>query len=99
MFERLGRAMYRARWRVIIVWSIVLLLAIPLAPEAGSALKGGGFANGVSEADSAASMLVSDMHFYRSSLTVIFTSPTLKATDPRFRQAMAQALQPAARMP
>jgi RND superfamily putative drug exporter len=97
LFERLGRAMYHGRWVVIGIWLTVLLVSLPFVPRVSSVLKGGGFANGVS--DQATSLLVRDLHFYPSNLTVIFTSPTLTATDPRFRRAMEQALVPARSLP
>ncbi|HXT38220.1 MAG TPA: MMPL family transporter [Chloroflexota bacterium] len=98
MFERLGRAMYHARWAVLAVWLLVLALSAPFAPQVSHVLKGGGFANGTSESDRATNRLVSDLGVPPSSLTVIFTSPTLRATDPRFRQAMRAALAPAAHL-
>lgn len=99
MFPRLGHWIYRARWQVIGVWAILLAIALPFVPQASRVLKGGGFANGISESDRATALLVKDLHFYPSSLTIIFSSPTLRATDPAFRRAMEAALVPAARLP
>lgn len=99
MFERLGHTMYRARWLVLGLWFVVLVISLPFVPRVSSVLKGGGFANGVSESDQATSLLVRDLGFYPSNLTVIFTSPSMKASDPRFRRAMEQALAPARALP
>ncbi len=99
MFDRLGRTMFRARRLVVVAWLLVLLCSIPFAPRASSALKGGGFANGTSETDQATALLVSDLGYYPSNLTVVFSSPTLRAEDPRFRRAMEAALAPVARLP
>ena len=99
MFLSLGHLTYRHRWQVIAVWAILLALSLPFAPQASTVLRGGGFANGVSEADRATNTLVSDLHFYPSSLTVIFGSRVLRADDPSFRRAMEAALIPAARLP
>jgi RND superfamily putative drug exporter len=90
--------MYHARWVVLAVWLLVLALSAPFVPQVSSVLKGGGFANGTSESDRATNLLVSDLGVPPSSLTVIFTSPTLRATDPRFQQAMRAALVPAAHL-
>ncbi|HWE63304.1 MAG TPA: MMPL family transporter [Chloroflexota bacterium] len=99
MFLRLGHFIYRARWQVIAIWVVMLAICLPFVSQASSVLKGGGFANGVSESDRASTLLVRDLHFYPSNLTIIFSSATLRATDPRFRQAMVAALAPAARLP
>jgi len=99
MFNRYGHAVYRARRLVLVVWCGVLLVSLPFAPRADSVLKGGGFANGVSEADQATSLMVRDLGFFPSNLTVIFTSKTLQATSPQFRRSMQMALVSAGRLP
>jgi RND superfamily putative drug exporter len=99
MFERLGHAVYHRRWLVIGLWALLLLVTLPFAPIAGHVLKGGGFANGVSESDRGSAILVQDLGFFPSNLTVIFSSPTLRATDPRFVAAMRAALAPARHLP
>jgi RND superfamily putative drug exporter len=91
--------MYHRRWLVIAIWAVVLVVTLPLAPLTSQVLKGGGFDNGVSEADRGSSLLVQDLGFYPSNLTAIFSSPTLKATDPRFVAAMRAALASAQRLP
>ncbi|MGH2344718.1 MAG: MMPL family transporter, partial [Chloroflexota bacterium] len=99
MFEQLGRTMYRARWTVVILWLLVLGASLPFLPRVSGVLKGGGFANGTSESDYATNLLVDNLGVPPSSLTVIFSSPTLRATDPRFQAAMRAALVPAAHLP
>ncbi|TAM74750.1 MAG: hypothetical protein EPN50_03215, partial [Chloroflexota bacterium] len=42
-FGRLGAAVARRRWAVLAAWAIVLLAALPFAPQAGSVLRAGGF--------------------------------------------------------
>jgi len=98
VFERLGRAIYHARWAVLTVWLLVLALSVPFVSQVSHVLKGGGFANGTSESDRATNLLVADLGVPPSSLTVIFSSPTLRAVDPRFQQAMRAALVPAAHL-
>ncbi len=89
MFERLGRSMYRARWIVVVLWLLVLAFSLPFLPRVSGVLKGGGFANGTSESDYATDLLVSNLGVPPSTLTVIFTSPTLRATDPSFSKRCA----------
>src|SRR6476469_5738596 len=90
--------MYRASWSVFILWLLVLAISLPFLPKVSGVLKGGGFANGTSESDYATNLLVANLGVPPSSLTVIFTNPTLRATDPRFQQAMRAALAPAAQL-
>jgi RND superfamily putative drug exporter len=99
VFEQLGRTMYRARWLVVILWLVVLGTSLPFLPRVSGVLKGGGFANGTSESDYATNLLVENLGVPPSSLTVIFSSPTLRATDPKFQAAMRTALAPAAQLP
>src|SRR5690348_10010883 len=74
VFERLAHAVYRRRWTVIAIWAVLLLISIPFVPRVSSVLKGGGFDNGTSESDRATNALVDDLGFYRTSLTIIFSS-------------------------
>jgi len=98
LFYRLGRAMYHRRWAVLALWLVVLLVSIPFVPRIGSVLESGGFNNGVAESDRANTLLINDLGF-NPSLSIIFSSSQLRATDARFRQAMITALAPAATLP
>ncbi len=98
MFYRLGGAIYYRRWVVLAVWLVALLASIPFAPRVGSALDGGGFSNGISESVLANNLLVTDLKF-NPSLSIVFSSTSLRAADPRFRTAVDAALGPAAGLP
>ncbi len=98
MFYRLGRAMYRRRSIVLVIWVTVLLTSTPFALRVDSVLKGGGFSNGVSESERANNLLTADLAF-NPSLSIIFSSSKLRATDAPFRRAMDAALAPAAVLP
>jgi len=92
MFYRLGHWTYRRRYLVIAAWIIVLLVAAPFLPRVQSVLSGGGFANGTTDSDRALSLLQSDLHYYPSAVTIIFSDPTLRVDAPAFRQDMSAAL-------
>ena len=92
MFYHLGHWAYRRRRLVIVAWAIVLLVALPFLPRLQSVLGGGGFANGTTDADRALALLQSDLHYYPSSITIIFSDPQSRVDDPAFRRDMAAAL-------
>jgi len=98
-FEWLGRQMYRRRWVVIALWTLIVLASAPFAPRLHDVLKPGGFANGVSEADRAVTLLQNDLHWYASTLTIIYTSNGPTIADPRFKSAVLASLAPLRRLP
>lgn len=99
MFHTLGRFAYRRRIAIIAVWVALLLGSLPLLPRLHGALAGGGFQNGVTEADVALSYLQRDLHYYPTSVVIIFSHPRLQVSDPLFRSDMIQALAPMRRLP
>jgi len=92
MFYHLGHWAYRRRRLVIVAWVIALLVALPFLPRLQSVLGGGGFANGTTDADRALALLQSDLRYYPSSVSIIFSDPRLRVDDPLFRRDMAAAL-------
>ena len=42
-FDRLGRFAVRRRWWIVAAWAVILLAALPFAPQAPGALSAGGF--------------------------------------------------------
>jgi len=92
MFYRLGLFSFRRRRLVIGVWALAVLLSLPFLPFLEGSLSGGGFANGTTDADRALTLLQTDLHYYPSAVTIIFSDPTLHVTDPAFRADMTRAL-------
>ncbi|MBA2701924.1 MAG: MMPL family transporter [Chloroflexi bacterium] len=91
-FDRLGRfVVRRARW-VIVAWALLLLLALPLAPQAPGALSAGGFILGDLESARAKSTLEAELGAPPSALVVVFSSPTLQAGTPAFELAASAAM-------
>ncbi len=93
-FERLGRLVYRRRWWVVAAWAVVLLVAIPLAPRAGSVLRAGGFVLDDLEASRAATLLEQRLGVPPSALVIVFDSPSpgVVAGTPAFEAAAAAAV-------
>jgi RND superfamily putative drug exporter len=99
VFERLGRQMYRRRRLVLGIWALILLGSLPVAPRLPGVLKAGGFANGTSESDRAVALLQDDLHWYASTLTIIYTSSRLTVRDAAFERAVRASVAPLRRLP
>ncbi|HEX6798506.1 MAG TPA: MMPL family transporter [Ktedonobacterales bacterium] len=84
MFYRLGVVMVRLRFWIAGLWLLLVLAALPFAPRAPLALSPGGFTSDAMEAQQAANVLQAGLHTTFTNVQVIFSSPTLAATDPRF---------------
>ena len=91
-FDRLGRFVARrARW-VVGAWALVVLVALPLAPQVPGKLSAGGFILDDLESARAKSLLGRELGAPPSALVVVFSSPTLEAGTPAFEVAAAAAV-------
>ena len=90
-FERLGRFIVRRAWWVVGAWAILLLAALPLAPQVPGALRAGGFILDDLESARAKSLLERELTLPPSGLVIVFSSPTLEAGTPAFEVAAAEA--------
>ncbi len=86
VFYAFGRFVYRYRWIILAVWSVLLLVALPFVPRVTEPLRVGGFADPSLESAKAATSLANDLGYSTSSVIVTFSSadPSLRATDARF---------------
>jgi putative drug exporter of the RND superfamily len=91
-FRRLGRFADRRRWWVVAGWGLLLLLALPFAPQAGGALQAGGFSSDQLESARARHTLEGELGLPPSGLAVVFHSDTLAAGEPEFETAAAAAV-------
>jgi uncharacterized membrane protein YdfJ with MMPL/SSD domain len=94
-FARLGLAMARAKWVVLVAWLVVVgVSAGLLAPRATEVVKGGGFVIGGSESAKAAEILESDFNAStRSNVVVVFHDPNADVLDPAFRTEVEAGLE------
>ena len=91
-FDRLGRfVVRRARW-VVGAWVVLLLLALPFAPQLPGRLSAGGFILDDLESARAKALLGSELGAPPSALVIVFSSPTLVAGTPEFETAAADAV-------
>jgi RND superfamily putative drug exporter len=84
MFYRLGVIMVRLRYWIVGLWLLLVLAALPFAPRAPLALSPGGFTSNAMQSQQAINVLQAGLHTTFTNIQVIFSSPTLAATDPRF---------------
>ena len=91
-FDRLGRFVARRARLVIGAWGVLIVLALPLAPQAPGALSAGGFINDNLESAHAKAVLEAELGAPPSALVVVFSSPTLEAGTPAFELGAAAAM-------
>ena len=92
MFYHLGLWAYHFRWAVILVWSIALAVGVYYGPRVSSVLQPGGFSNPSSEGSHAIRLLHDELGASLSSLTIVFSSDTLRVEDPVFQADMERVL-------
>jgi len=91
-FERLGRFVVRRAWWIVGAWAILLLAALPLAPQVPGSLSAGGFILDDLESARAKALLGEELDLPPSALVIVFSSPTLQAGTPEFELAAADAV-------
>ncbi|MGZ6340496.1 MAG: MMPL family transporter [Candidatus Limnocylindrales bacterium] len=99
LFERLGSFAYRRRRWVVGVWALLILLALPFAPRAGSALRAGGFVLEDLDSARARSLLERELGLSPSVLVVVLHSTSSTAGSAGFEGAAAAALADVSRAP
>jgi len=92
LFDRLARFVVRRKWWVVAAWAVVLLAALPFAPQAPGQLSAGGFILDDLESARAKALLEEELGLPPSALVVVFHSDTLEAGTPAFEVAAAQAM-------
>ena len=93
MFTAWGHFVYRFRWSVLVLSALLLIGSGYIASQGGK-LESGGFIE-TAESGRATKILESEIHGAGgSTMTFIFTSPTLTWNDPAFRKAVEDAIAP-----
>ncbi len=98
-FDRLGRFVARRAWWVVAVWVVLLLVAIPFAPQLPGKLSAGGFILDDLESARAKTLLENELGAPPSALVIVFSSSTLTAGSPAFELAAASAIRDVATAP
>lgn len=84
MFRSLGRFAVRRRWAVIVVWALLCLASVPFAPQVHQVLQPGGFANPNTQGAQGLQLLHQELGATLSSVTLVFSHPDKRATDPDY---------------
>ena len=89
-----GRGIYRHRRLVLVVWTLAVLCAVPIAPQVFHSLTAGGFTSPDLEAFRATQLLAERFGSNPSDLVLVFDDPRgqLTADDPRFQAAVDEAV-------
>lgn len=99
MFRKLASVVVRRRRIVIGLWLVVAALSLIALPQVGSVLRAGGFSASDLEAELALERLEQDFGAPGTPIEILFRSEDLDATEARFIEAAAAALQPVAALP
>ncbi len=98
-FDRLGRFLVRRAWWVVGAWLVLLLVALPFAPQVPGQLSAGGFILDDLESARAKALLESELGAPPSALVIVFSSPAMEAGTPAFETAVAEATREVASAP
>jgi putative drug exporter of the RND superfamily len=98
-FDELGRFAVRRRWWIASAWALLILVAIPLAPQAPGALSAGGFILDDLESARAKQLLQRELGLEPSAFVLVYTSDTLAAGTPAWLAAVGQATKDVATAP
>jgi RND superfamily putative drug exporter len=90
-FDRLGRFTVRRRWWIVSAWAVLILVALPFAPQAPGALSAGGFILDDLESARTKQVLQAELGLEPSAFVLVYTSDTLAAGTPAWMAAVSRA--------
>jgi RND superfamily putative drug exporter len=90
-FDRLGRFAVRRRWWIVAMWAVLLLAALPFAPQAPGALSAGGFILDDLESARAKQLLQEELGAEPSAFVLVYSSDTLRAGTREWLAAVNEA--------
>jgi putative drug exporter of the RND superfamily len=94
-----GKAVYRARWLIIVLWVIGLGVSLPFAGSLSKVLSGGGFTFQQSESVHVGNVLVAQLGMPPSQAIVVFQSPNTVVSDPAYQAELSAFTQRAQAFP
>ena len=98
MLASLGAHVVRFRWWIIAFWCAVFVVSVPFAFQATSSLKSG-FGEVETESRIALRLMSERLELPESSVTLVFSSDSLDASDPRYVEAVERATAPLSQIP
>ena len=98
-FDTLGRFAVRRRWWIVAAWAVLILAAVPFAPQAPGALSAGGFILDDLESARAKQLLADELGVEPSAFVLVYTSDTLTSGTPEWLAAVNEATRDVATAP
>src|SRR5215204_5238587 len=98
-FDRIGRFAVRRRWWIVGAWAVLILAALPFAPQLPGALSAGGFILDDLESAQAKRLLHDELDVEPSAFVLVYTSDALTAGTPEWLAAVTAATRDVARAP
>jgi RND superfamily putative drug exporter len=98
MLASLSVYVVRFRWWIIAFWGVVFIASVPFAFQATSSLKSG-FGEVATESRIALKLMTERLELPESSVTLVFSSDNLEASDPLYIEAVERAIAPLSRIP
>jgi putative drug exporter of the RND superfamily len=98
-FDQLGRFAVRRRWWIVAAWAVILLAALPFAPQAPGALSAGGFILDDLESARAKQVLQEQLGAEPSAFVLVYSSDTLRAGTREWLAAVNEATAGVANVP
>ena len=92
LFYRLGNGIYRLRWWILIVSTIVFTLCIPLLPHIMKPFAATGFFNETAESTQANKILNTQLGYSYNRYIIMYTNPTALVTSPAIMTTIKQSL-------
>src|SRR5215470_17168647 len=99
MFARWGRLVVRARWAVVVAGAVLVVAGATWGTGVFGALASGGFLDTNTPSAHVRAQVTAAFGAQDSDAIVLYSSPTLSATDPAFRAAVTGALERARARP
>ncbi len=81
-----GRLIYRARWAVLLVWVVALLISLPFASHLAAVLHNQGYVIADSESNQVETILRDQLHQPVARVFVVFHADRVAVHTPRYRQ-------------
>src|SRR5437870_599647 len=94
MLRKLGTAVYRTRWLVVVASLFILVAMAWYGSGLFGSLKSGGFSDPASESTKAQNLLTTQLGGSTADVIILMSSDTLKVTDGAFMDAAQKVLSP-----
>lgn len=99
LFYRLGKLINSYQWLIVILFLVLVIVCLPLAPKIMGPFKTSGFADSHSESFATIKKINQDLGYGDNQIIIVYTSATLAATDPKFIDEIKYSLNDLTQIP